>query len=291
MIDMRKLKIKTKYHKAYSLVEVLVVLTMASLIIIATLKIHSQVRRAAAVVSEKIGSDAIPTNVLQRIAEDIDRLALSGTEIQFVINNKFEKGINKSQLIINSYYYDNDSTKQLYEQITWQSHYDDYDETMYLYRSHGGIAIEDSVLDVEGTDENLSQAERQEKGLEQFIPVCSGITFFEFSIPQGLEKDPLYRWSDSKTPNAITVSISFSEPIENVFGDFIIPPDQLYTRTIATDRVRKLKFKFVREEFEEDKPEEPNDIGSDPNSPDSKTLDENTEKVISTIEDAGGRKE
>lgn len=285
---MLKLKPTTKYCKAYTLVEVLVVLTMSAVVIVTVLKIHSQVRRAAAAVSEKIDSDAVPTNVLQRIAEDIDRLSSTKAEMQYSISNKIRNDVSQSRLIISSYYYDNNTKKQLYEQVIWQSYYDDYDETMYLFRSHGGVAIEDSVLDVLGTDENPSQAELQADGKEQFIPVCDGITFFEFSIPQGPEKDPLYTWSSSKAPGAITASISFAEPIEDIFGDYIIPPDQLYQRIIATDRVRKIKFQFVRQEFE---PDDPNEMDGDPNDIDSEMLDENTDKVISTIEEENGKEE
>ena len=285
---MHKPKTTTKYRKAYTLVEVLAVLTMSALVIVTVLKIHLQVRRAAAAVSEKIDSDAVPTNILQRIAEDIDRLSSTKAEMQYSISNKIRKDVSQSRLIISSYYYDNNNKKQLYEQVIWQSYYDDYDETMYLFRSHGGVAIEDSLLDVLGSKENPSQADLQAKGREQFIPACSGMSFFEFSIPQGPEKDPLYSWSSTKAPGAIMASISFAEPIEDIFGDFIIPPDQLYNRTIATDRVKKIKFKFVRQEFE---PDDPNEIDGDPNEIDSETLDENTDEVISTIEDENGKEE
>jgi hypothetical protein len=284
---MYKPKTTTKYRKAYTLIEVLVVLTMSALVIVTVLKIHSQVRKAAAAVSEKIDSDAVPTNILQRIAEDIDRLSSTKAEMQYSISNKIRNDVSQSRLIISSYYYDNNNRRQLYEQVIWQSYYDDYDETMYLFRSHGGVAIEDSVLDVLTVgDDGPSQAELQADGKERFIPVCDGMTFFEFSIPQGPEKDPLYAWSSSKAPGAITASISFAEPIEDIFGDYIIPPDQLYQRIIATDRVRKIKFQFVRQEFE---PDDPNELDGDPNEIDSETLDENTDKVISTIEKENGK--
>jgi hypothetical protein len=84
-------------------------------------------------------------------------------------------------------------------------------------------------------------------------------------------------------PPAITVTISFAEPVEDVFGDFIIPPGQIYTRTVATDRIKKINYQFVRQEFE---PDDPNEL-SDPNEPDDnmEDLDE-----IDTDKDTGKAK-
>lgn len=280
---------KKPNRNAFSLIEIIVVLSMAAMIIIATLNIHSQVRKAAAVVGGKIDSDRLPVDILQRIAEDIDRLSTSGSETQFIINNKVQDGTSKSRLIISNYYYDRNNNKRLYEQVVWQSHYDTFEERNELLRSHGGIALEDSLLDVIGSDETAtsaakpSQAEMQEKGEEPFIFICSDFTFFEFSIPQGPEKDPLFRRSSSSPPQAVTASISFAEPIEDVFGEFIIPPEQLYSRTIATDRVRKIRYKFVRQEYEHEEDsndiEDPNDVGTE-----AGTDKEKTDEIISTIE-------
>ena len=38
-------------------------------------------------VGGKIDNDILPVDILQRIAEDIDRLSTSGAETQFIINN------------------------------------------------------------------------------------------------------------------------------------------------------------------------------------------------------------
>ena len=272
-------------RSAFSLVEMLIVLSMVSVIVIAALKIHSQVRKAAAAVSSKIDNDVLPVNVLQRIAEDIDRLSMPGAETTFTINNKTLKGMSKSQLVIRNYYYDKDNKKTLYEIITWRAHYDTFEERTELLRSHGGLALEDSLLDVIGSEETatseakLSQEELQKDGKEPFIFICSDFSLFEFSVPQGPEKDPLLNWTSTKMPPAITAAISFAEPIEDAFGDIFIPSEQIYTRTIATDRIKKIPFQFVRQEFEPDDPnelEDPNELNTD--------IDMTADEIISEIE-------
>ena len=186
--------------------------------------------------------------------------------------------MNKSQLIISSHIYDITNRQKLFEKVVWQSYYDDFDEKLYLYRSHGGVTLEDSMLDKVPSfqyteDEKLSQKDLQEKYKERFIPVCSGMSLFEFSVPQGPEKDPLYKWSNPQMPKAITVSISFAEPVEDAYGDYIIMEEDLYTRTIATNRTRYLKFQFVKKEFE---PDDPNDL-LDGNNMDPNSVEDNTD--------------
>jgi hypothetical protein len=273
-------------RNAFSLIEVLIVLSMSAVIIITALNIHSQVRKAAAAVDRKIENDMLPINILQRIAEDIDRLSTPGAETSIVINNKIQDEMHKSQMIINSFYYDKNNKKKIYEQVIWRAHYDAFEERTELLRSHGGIALEDSLLDVIGTDKTdtspaiPSQAELQEEGDEPFIFICSDFSLFEFSVPQGEEKDPLFKWSSSKMPPAVTATISFAEPIEDVFGDYIIPPEKIYTRTIATDRVKKMIFQFVRQDFD---PNELDDEMEDPNGIDTDMEADKDEKEINKI--------
>ena len=99
---MNRKKQTTEYRKAFSLIEVIVALTMASMIMITTITIYSQVRKAVAAVNEKMGSGNIATDVLQLIAEDIDRLSTSGMDTTIKIQNKAVKGLHKSQMIITS---------------------------------------------------------------------------------------------------------------------------------------------------------------------------------------------
>ena len=287
----------TRYRMAFSLVEVIIALTMASMIMITSITIYSQVRKSAEKVKNRLGGDTMAEDVLQLIAEDIDKLSASGDRTRITINNKIEKGINKSQMAIRSYVYDNNNRSRIYEEVIWQSYYDDFDEKLYLYRSHGGVALEDSMLDKVPSfqftvDEKMSQQQLQEKSKEMFIPVCSGMSVFEFSIPQGPEKDPLYRWASANMPNAITASISFADPIEDVFGDYIIPAEDMYSRTVATNRTRKILFQFVRKEFE---PDDPNDLldgnNNDPNSVEvdirpGSTGKGNTEELLEAIKGA-----
>ena len=256
---------------------------MVAAAITTTLTIYSRVTKAAARVRQEIGSDNKGEEVLQLIAEDIDRMSVSGDETEISIDSKTQDGIFKSQMTMTSYIYDASNKQRVYEQVVWRSFFDEYDETLYLYRAHGGIALEDTMLDkipnFRYTDDlTKTQEELQEMGKEMFVPICSGMSLFEFAIPSDDDEDePRYSWSSKAMPNVITVNISFAEPIEDVFGDFIIPPGKIYTRTIATNRLRDIEFKFIRKAFD---PPDPNDLsdGVDPNDLDA-VLDAISDKL------------
>lgn len=272
---MAKLKITTKYYKGYTLVEIVVVLAILASIIITIMTVYSQVSKAASKVDAEIGTDNRGIEILQLIAEDIDRLSVSGDETQIQINSKTTNGTQRSRMIITTYTYDQKYKKQEYEQVTWMSYLDEFDGLLYLYRSHGGIALEESMFDKVDTfrfteEEKKTQEELQKKGAERFIPICSGMTLFEFSVPNGESESSLtYNWTSETMPKAVRVDISFEEPVEDVFGDYIIHEDSIYTRTIATNRLREIKFQFVHQDFDT---EDPNSL-KDPNS----LLDGNSE--------------
>ena len=269
---MKQTEYNLRFSKGYTLVEIMAVLAMMAAIIITVLNVYSQVSKAASKVSEQIGTDNRGIEVLQLIAEDIDKLSSSGEDTEIRIQNKTSNGVARSQMAITTYMYNSKNKKQVYESVTWMSYFDEYDGLLYLYRSHGGIALEEAMLDkvqsFRFTEEvKKTQDELQKDNDERFIPICSGMTLFEFSVPQNGQSSYANSWTSSEMPNAVTVNISFAEPIEDVFGDYIIPADKIYTRTIATNRLREIKFQFVHQDFDT---EDPNSLSDgnidDPNS-------------------------
>jgi len=104
---MKKLLKTTKYRKAFSLVETIAVLTIAAMVLIATLNIHSRVKNAVAAINEKLDENILPTEILQRIAEDLDTLAAPGFDTAITIKNKRDpSGYDMSQLTIQNRFYD-----------------------------------------------------------------------------------------------------------------------------------------------------------------------------------------
>jgi hypothetical protein len=106
-----------------------------------------------------------------------------------------------------------------------------------------------------------SQAELQEAGSQQAIPLCEGLTFFEIAVPKG--DTFLDKWNDKKLPNSMVITLSFSDPKETEEGYWAIDATDIYVRTIAVDRTRKIKFSFVAKEYSK----EDFGISDDPNEP------------------------
>jgi hypothetical protein len=44
-------------------------------------------------------------------------------------------------------------------------------------------------------------------------------------------------------------------------GNWAVAEEDIVTRTVAIDRTRMIRYKFVRQEFKVDEPEDPNAIG------------------------------
>jgi prepilin-type N-terminal cleavage/methylation domain-containing protein len=265
----------TKRCKGFSLIEVITVLTITAMTMIAAIGIYNRVKATAVSINQKLDENALPTEILQRIAEDLDRLATPGSDTTLTIVNKLDiSGYNIARLIILNRIYDKNNKPQTFEEIVWQTSYDHFEEALILYRSHGGRNLEDKVI----TDD--IQAERQERGTEFLIPLCSGITYFKIRIPlvktvgeskkaqevgakdETVEEESekfLEKWTSVKLPKAIAVTISFAEPYLDVTGQLDVPENEKITRTIAIDRTRRIKYRFIKKDFET---EDANDIDS-----------------------------
>jgi hypothetical protein len=263
-------------RSAFSLVEIVAVLLITVMVMLASFMIYGRVRASTIAVNAVLDNNVIPTEILQRIAEDLDRLASLGHGNKITIENKFDSsGYNIARLIIQNVVYGENNKERVFEKVVWQTYYDYLEDSLILYRSHNGINLEDKVI----TDD--AQLEAKEMGSDYFIPICSGITFFKVMVPRiktfgEVAKSPgedellteeqaaaeeaekfLEKWAGRKLPKAVTVSISFAEPYQTVTGELEVFDSDKITRTIAVNRTRKLKYRFVKKDFG---PDDPNDL-------------------------------
>jgi hypothetical protein len=176
--------------------------------------------------------------ILQRITEDIDRLALPSSEVTVSIKNKTEPGGYKiAQMVIESKIYDKDNKPQIFEKIIWQSHADPDTNGLIIYRAHSGYTMEDKML-----DEPKEGYER-----ELFIPICSGATVFSIEVVK--DGNTVDIWQGQHLPPAVKISVAFAEPEEDLLGNKVVPEEAIKTRTVVIDRFRQLAYQFIYKEI------------------------------------------
>jgi len=226
----------------FSLAEVLTALMIGAMVLVAVLGIYGRAERSAAAVIRKLDRLRLPSEVMQRIAEDLDGIISDGSRTKITIENKFKNGFRTARLTITRTMTNSRNNEQILEKIIWQSNYDYESDfgALILYRSHSGIELEDKLL-----DKNKEDWER-----ELFVPICTGITFFQIRVPRG--QAYLNRWVSSSLPPGIEVAISFAEPFKKVDGTLDVPDEEKITRTIAIDRTRKIRFAIEKRVFDED---------------------------------------
>ncbi len=229
----------SRVRPGFSLAEVITALTIGAMVLVAVLGIYGRAERSAAAVTRKLDSSRLPSEVLQRIAEDLDGIISTGPDTKITIYNKFDHGFPTARLTITKTFYNSRNQEQIFEKIIWQSYYDFESgiDGLVLYRSHSGIALEDKLLDKDKGD-----WER-----ELFVPICGGVTFFKVRVPRG--ETFLDRWTSSSLPGGIEVTISSAEPFKTVSGTLDVPDEEKITRTIAIDRTRKIRFAVEKKEY------------------------------------------
>ncbi len=240
----------------FSLIEILAVVVIAGMIAVAVLNVYSRAQSTIASIDTRIDSQSLPNEILQRIAEDIDRLTLPGLDTRITVANKFDGLYNLSQMTIITRYFDssNPPKAQTFEKVVWQTAYDPLEDALILYRSHSGLNLADKIVDKD-------LAEQQRDGRELLIPVTTGITFFEIVVPRG--NNLLREWRLSSLPRAISIAISLAAPQEDwETGNLVVFDEDKVTRTVAIDRTRMISYKFVRQEFTLDETE-PNSLFTD----------------------------
>jgi len=233
---LKKVGNKSAARRGFSLAEVLVALIIGSMVLVAVLSIYSRAENSAAAVTRKIEGSALPGEILQRIAEDLDRIIVSDPSTKITIDStRFDQGYQTAQLTIRKTFFDAKNQEQTLEEIVWQTSYSSDANSLTLYRSHSGLALEDKLLE--------EKRESWEKAYP-FIPICAGLTFFKVQVPRG--EDFQDRWTSPALPPGITVTISFAEATPTIKGTLDVPDEAKITRTIAIDRTRKIGFEIAQ---------------------------------------------
>ena len=135
---------------------------------------------------------------------------------------------------INTKYKDPTDKEQEYEEIIWQCspNYDGDANDLVLYRSYSGVAPEDKLLD----------KNKETSTLDAYIPVCRGVTYFTVEAIT-IEGEKQLMWTNS-LPTGIVLTISFATPFKNIQGIYDVPENEKYSRTIAIDKSREIKFEI-----------------------------------------------
>lgn len=253
----RNSKIKCRFERlGFTLAEALTALVIAVMIMVTATGIYTGIRRAEIAINNRLESGFTAMEVLQRIAEDIDRLAMPSSDVTMTIKNKVEPGgYASAQMIIESKIYDKDNKPQTFEKIVWQSRPDPDVNGLIIYRAHSGYTLEDKML-----EEPKEKYER-----EWFIPICNGVTLFTIeAIVDVNTTNPT--WDSQNLPPAVKVSLSFSPPQPDLMGTVTVPQEEIKTRTVVIDRFKQLAYKFVYKNFDANHPGDVNDV-NDVNRP------------------------
>jgi prepilin-type N-terminal cleavage/methylation domain-containing protein len=236
-------------RRGFSLIEILTVLTLSAMILTAVILIYNRVRNSAVVITARLNRH-LPDEILQKIAEDIDRLAAPGFDASISIRNKEDSGYNSAQLVIENRYYGSGQTPaaQIYERVVWQSSYDPFLDQMILYRSHSGLNLEDKFDDGVQSDEEKK---------EFFVPVCSGLTYFGVFALTGNEteeEEPASSWQKQAMPTGILLGLSLEPMTQQEDGSFVLPEENIVYRAVAVDRTRSISYKFTAKLVEATEP-------------------------------------
>jgi prepilin-type N-terminal cleavage/methylation domain-containing protein len=227
----------------FSLVELLAVLVISTLLIISAIGVYGRMQRSAGELNATIETQELPSEILQSIAEDLDRIiapvAGQAADTKISIRNKLDEFYQSAQIKITRTYYDDKNQKQLYDEIVWQSNYDFDSQGLILYRSHSGLTVEDKLLGEEKSKTNR----------ELFIPVAAGLTYFKIEALTGGKF--LDAWTADTLPRAVKISLSFVPPYKDIDGKLAVLENEMITRTVAIDRTRQIKFQFIPPNLDE----------------------------------------
>lgn len=257
-------------RSGYSLGEVLVALVIGAMVLTAVLTIYGRANRAAEAILSRIDSPALATEVLQLLAEDLDRVMGSEQGFSVQIKNGLDNNFARAQLVLRRTMRDGKNEEKVFEEITWRAGYD-YDGAspgLVIYRGHEGIDLEDKLLDP-----------KREKWEDSYplVPLCRGVTLFRLEVPKG--DDFVDQWTEATLPPAVKVTISFAQPHETVRGTWDVYDEEKIARTIAIDKTRKIKFVMAATE------------GGDPSAKAGEQKTENTdEKASQETGERGPRK-
>ena len=220
-----------RHPRGLTLAEVMVSIVLAALVLVAVLSIYDQFQRSASAIIARIERPQLPTEILQRIAEDVDRLVDSSHEVTVTVEPGFDSGYRISRLVLQKSYSDRAPEEPPLEEIVWQGHVDVGTDRIVLYRKHSGLMLEDKLLDA------------KRKPVEEsypYIPLAGGLTAFRIRARQGINW--LDQWQGKIPPTGIEVMLAVAEPQKTPGGNWEVAEKDQFVRTIAMDRTRIIPF-------------------------------------------------
>lgn len=227
---------RASVRSAFTLIETLTAVLLTALLITAVLSMYYHVRRGVSRLAGQMEENRLAREILQKIAEDIDRLAAPGFDATMQFRNKYDNGSNAAQLVLENKFYDSSTPPkpQVYDRIVWQTHYDAWSQLLTLFRMHEGLNLEDKVLEKDAA---------ASPSLGMYIPVADGLTHFEAAIVDG--ETLTTQWDKQTLPTSVRIGVSFA-PLEQLpDGRLGVPPELILYRTVAIDRTRFIPYQFV----------------------------------------------
>ena len=221
----------TNRRRGLTLAEVLVSIVLAAFILMAVLSIYNQFQRSASAIITRIEKPQLLTEILQRIAEDVDHLVDSSHEVTVEVKNDFDNGYPIARLVLRKSYSDRAPEEPPLEEIVWQAHVDVGTDRIVLYRKHSGLLLEDKLLD-RGRD--------SVEASYPYIPLAGGLTAFRVRARQGINW--IDQWEDTTPPTGILVMIAQAEPQKTSRGNWEVAEKDQFVRTMAMDRTRIIPF-------------------------------------------------
>ncbi|MFC1652170.1 type II secretion system protein J [Planctomycetota bacterium] len=226
---------RTRCTYAMSLPELLVAIVVGALVMTTAFTFYNRIQQATGAVMQHLEGLNLPAEVIQLIAEDLDKLVAIETATRVMLESKPDGGLTVVRLTIEHSIKDEENKDLLLDKIVWQSGVDASTNRLTLYRAHMGKLYEDPLLDRKRPDRD---------SFYPFIPVCTGLTVFRLEVPQ-VGEAYVDRWQSSALPPGIRVSLSFAEPRDSVQGIIDVEEEDLIQRTIAVDRIRKFQLDLV----------------------------------------------
>jgi hypothetical protein len=161
---MQKRRQQRRHESGYSLGEMLAALVIGAMVLTAILTIYSRASQSAEAVLNKIEHPALATEVLQCLADDLERIMGSGQDTTIQIKNGSDNGIATAELVIRRTMRDAKSEEKTFEEITWRAGFD-YEGSslgLVIYRAHEGVNLEDSASrSLRATDSSISGRSRR----------------------------------------------------------------------------------------------------------------------------------
>lgn len=226
-----------RINHGFTLLELMAALVIGSTVLIAIIGVYNQMQMSVQTLEKKFAGGGLGEEVLQRIAEDLDKIAApaegNASDTTITIKNKYDQLYRSAQMIITKSYFDTRNQKQTFEQIVWQSNYDFDANSLILYRSHRGITVEDMLLD----------SEKDDWERELFIPAVSGLSYFSIEVPK--DDEMLNSWSETALPSAVTITLSFGKTYSSEDGVWDVEENDKMIRNVAIDRARQIKFVYI----------------------------------------------